>query len=50
MDGPIEDVKYLLEFTDKGIYEHELFSRLLALKNEGKVLGFKPRAVDYMYT
>jgi len=40
-DSKIKGVKYLLEITKDGIEEHELQSRLLLLKNQGKIIGFK---------
>lgn len=43
-DSNIPDVKYLLEVTPEGFIENELFSRLLIMKKEGKIIGYKPLA------
>lgn len=43
-DSNIPEIKYLLEISDEGIFEYELFSRLLILKKEGKIIGYKPLA------
>ena len=46
-DSSLSDIKYLLEITPDGFEEHELFSRLLIMKSEGKILGFKPLVGSY---
>ena len=49
-DSSIPDVKYLLEITPDGIEENELFSRLLIMKKEGKIIAYKPLARSFTPT
>jgi hypothetical protein len=46
-DSSLSDIKYLLEITPDGFRECELFSALLMMKSEGKVIGYKPLADGY---
>ena len=46
-DSEVKDFKYLLEITEDGVQEHELFSRLLMLKNQDKIVGYKSMARAY---
>lgn len=41
VDSDIEDVKYLLEISDKGFKMHEFISRMMHLKNESKIFAIK---------
>ena len=50
MDSNIQDVKYLLEITENGVEENELFSRLLLLKAQGMTIGYKPISPEFQLT
>lgn len=47
MDSNVPDIKYLLEIGENGIEEHELFGRLLLLKQSGRLIGYKPLSNQY---
>ena len=46
-DSEVRDFKYLLEITEDGVEEYELFSRLLMLKKQNKTVGYKAMARSY---
>ena len=49
-DSEYSSEKFLLEVTPNGIEETNLSSRLLRLKQEGKVIGYKPLNRNFIFT